>query len=89
MATKTFNIGEYAIGGRIRVTIQGEVIKIEALDWDTRKVVDSGTTMAGLHNTSYQLVNYLYHLTSSYHAENIIEWIGSKVDLNASKVWGI
>jgi len=88
MATKTFNIGEYAIGGRIKVTIQGKVIKIEALDWITREVVSTGTTLAGLHNTSEQLTNYLYDLTSSYYAEQIMDWIGDRVDLNKQALGG-
>jgi len=40
MKIKTFNIGEYAIGGRVQVERLGNgTYRVRCLDWDTRKLV--------------------------------------------------
>jgi len=80
-ATKTFKIGEYAIGGKINVKIAGKVILISAHDWTTNKVVSSGSTQIDQSNSRSQIDNYLNELTSSYYAEKILNWIISKVNL--------
>lgn len=66
---KTFKIGEYAIGGIIRVEIpkaKKKVWKVSALDWD------SGNTVAWAYCYSQEeLKDYLEELTTSYYADFI------------------
>jgi hypothetical protein len=81
MKTKTFKIGEYAIGGIIKVEIIGKIIKIKALDYFTKKEVSKGSVEATAENARYLIDKYLNNLTSYYYAEKIMEWIESKIVL--------
>jgi predicted 3-demethylubiquinone-9 3-methyltransferase (glyoxalase superfamily) len=81
MASKSFKIGESAIGGIIRVDITGKIIQVKALDYDTKKTVSSGTAMSTDTDIERKLDDYLNELTSYYHAEKIMEWIKSKIKL--------
>lgn len=81
-ATKTFKIGEYAIGGIIKVIITGKVILIKNLDWNTKEEVRSGSTIATERNARYQIMNYLEEVTSYYYADKITNWIESKISLS-------
>lgn len=72
---KDFKIGEYAIGGIIRVTINEEDVTIVPLDWDSKKPVRAEETS---DDESY-LWNVLFDLTSSYYAEQIMEYIKSEM----------
>lgn len=72
---KDFKIGEYAIGGIIRVTINEEDVTIVPLDWDSKKPVRVEETS---DDESY-LWNVLFDLTSSYYAEQIMEYIKSEM----------
>lgn len=74
--TKTFRIGEYAIGGIIRVSV-GDKVLIQALDWDTKKVV-AKKEFPTATVTRGEIDEYLNELTSSYHAEKILDWIFAK-----------
>jgi hypothetical protein len=79
--TKTFNIGEYAIGGRIKLTITSSVIRIQALDWNSKKVVMESDFNADQQGCDTQINNYLHELTSSYWADQVMQWIESKIEL--------
>jgi hypothetical protein len=79
--SKTFKIGEYAIGGIIQVNITGKVIIVQALDWNTKKEVSKGSAMSDEDNVRHKLTDYLNELTSHYYAEQIFDWIESNVDL--------
>ena len=64
MATKTFNIGEYAIGGRIKVDISNNAIAIKALDWNTKSIVmesgfDKINDWQGSYYSGRQIDNFL------------------------------
>lgn len=77
MATKTFNIGEYAVGGRIVVTVNAQEIKISAKDWDTKQVVEERTFPINADKFDVQL--YLEdEITSSYYTEKIMDFIYPK-----------
>ena len=86
-ATKTFNIGECAIGGRIQVNIQGKIIEVKALDWNTKKPVQTGTHQTDCENSRYVIKEFLEDLTTYYHAEKIFEWIESKVKIGPTFDW--
>ena len=81
MAQKTFKIGEYAIGGIITVRIVDTIVGINALDWNTKRVVMNDTfQIRGVYGPDFQHVdNYLNELTTCYYAGKILDWIKSKV----------
>lgn len=78
-ATKQFKIGERAVGGIIKVDIIGKIIHVQCLDWTSKKVVNSGTGETDDPDAYRKLWWYLGDVTSSYHADKILEWIKSKV----------
>jgi len=82
-ATKSFKIGEYAVGGIIRVEVKGKVIIIKALDYNTKEMLRAGSTTTDTQGVESQITDFLEELTSYYYAEKIMAWIKSKVDLNA------
>ena len=84
-ATKSFKIGEYAIGGIIRIDIKGKVIQIKALDYNTKEIVKQGTTTTEEYGVVSQIRDFLEELTSHYYAEKIMDWIEEKT--NFKKGW--
>jgi hypothetical protein len=80
-ATKSFKIGECAIGDIIRVDIQGKLIQVKALDWNTKKEVSSGSAMSDDDDCSRKIEDYLMDLTTCYFAGKIMEWIKSKLNV--------
>lgn len=80
-ATKTFKIGEYAVGGIVNVDITGKVILIKFLDWNSKETLVSGSTTSENLNSRYQISEFLNDNTSYHWAETILKWIESKVEL--------
>ena len=80
-----FKIGEYAVGGIIKVDIDnnsnvsGGEVAITALDWNTKQPVQ-GTRFVATNLNGID--NYLHELTSSYYAGKIMEWL--KENMNVS-----
>lgn len=87
MKTKTFKIGECAIGGIIKVQITGKVVLVQALDWDTKEVVSSGSCMTTDEDWDFKTERYLQDLSTYYYAEKIMEWINSKVKTSSFESW--
>jgi len=87
MATKSFKIGEYAIGGIIKVDINGKVIQVKALDYYSKNEVMSGSVMSDEYDAKRKLDNFLHELTSSYYAGKVMEWIESKVEIRNPYGW--
>ena len=87
MATKSFKIGEYAIGGIIKVNINVMVILVKALDYYSKKEVMSGSVMSDEYDAKRKLNNFLHELTSSYYAGKVMEWIESKVEIRNPYGW--
>ena len=81
MTTKQFKIGEYAVGGIIKVTIKGKLVQIEALDYFSKKQVSSGTCLSSDYDAYWKVQNYLNDLTTSYYTSKIMDWIVSKIIL--------
>lgn len=82
IATKQFKIGEYAVGGIIKVDISTDsqykmedfkIIKIQALDYNTKKPVNQEEIFGS--NELNKVTEYLNELTSSYYADIITKWI--------------
>ena len=83
-ASKQFKIGESAIGGIIVAIIVDNLVTIEARDWNTSKVVQEKSIGITDPNARQQVDEYLNELTSSYHAEKVMEYIESKTQLNSN-----
>jgi hypothetical protein len=80
-ATKSFKIGEYAVGGIIKVDVTGKVIQVKNLDWNTKEEVQSGSCMTYEPNARQKLMDYLEDVTSYFYAEKVMTWIQSIVTL--------
>jgi len=74
MATKTFKIGEYAVGGKIKVTIKPLVVTIQALDWNSNAVV-SEKEFVNIGGNYWRTKDFLEDLTSSYYADKVLQYI--------------
>lgn len=81
MAQKTFKIGEYAVGGIITVRIVDTVVDINALDWNTKRIVmNDQFQIRGVYEPDFhQVDNYLNELTSCYYADKILDWIKTHI----------
>ena len=96
MATKTFKIGEYAKGGIITVETTTKKVTIIGKDWDfstgSRRSSDQSNakefTRLEVNPTDNKAkrnaLEFLQDLTTSYYAEEILDWIESKVKLSTS-----
>ena len=82
MATKTFKIGEYAMGGIIQVQITGKIIQVFVKEWDTKEVLRTGTTSTQDEGVERKLSDFLNDVTTSYYAEKVMKWIKEKTGLN-------
>jgi hypothetical protein len=92
--TKTFKIGEYAVGGIIVAEINNDKVTIISKQWDTSagytkkssqknaKELSRNTTIASSNNSRWGIDTYLNMLTTSYYSGVILEWIESKIKLN-------
>jgi len=81
-ATKQFKLGEYCIGGIIKVDIIGKIILIKALDWNSKKEVMTGSYQTDIHDAHAVVDNFLNELTTYYYADKIMTWIKSKTKLS-------
>lgn len=82
MATKTFKIGEYAIGGIIQVRTTSDTINIDALDWNSNQKIMGREFRVKAMNVTNEIDSYLNELTSSYYAEKVFDFIKEKVNFN-------
>lgn len=69
---KSFRIGEYAIGGIIKVDKSPKIIRIQALDWDDNDVIRSKTFAKHDEDAMDMFLN---DLTSCYYADQILKYI--------------
>jgi hypothetical protein len=80
MAKETFKIGESCVGGIIEVIITGKVIQIKALDWQTKKVVKSGTADTTDPECKRKVDDFLTELTSYYFVQKVMKFIEDNVN---------
>lgn len=72
--TKQFKIGEYAIGGIIKVDVKGDKVVIDALDYSTKKPVPF--CMEQFHRKQeWDMYLCLTRLTTDYYADKILTHI--------------
>ena len=68
--TKTFKIGEYAIGGIIKIKKQGDLMEAQCFDWNNKLPING----VGCKTTSRgEMDNFLNEVTSCYYADKIME----------------
>jgi hypothetical protein len=91
--TKTFKIGEYAVGGIITVIINKGEITIINKEWDdsagfnkksnqsNAKELSRYIVMNNNDNAYIKLYDILNELTSHYYTEEIIKWINLKIKI--------
>ena len=96
--TKTWKLGEVAQGGIITVEITGKLVVVIGKEWDYSKGSNKGsdqskakeftrgTTTADASNAYRVTLEFLQDLTTSYYADQIMEWIQTKVKFQQS-VW--
>lgn len=80
MATKTFNIGECAIGGRIKVTTSKTKISISILDWETMKPIEGHSKSFSVQAGKRHVLNFLEDRTTFYWSSVISDWINANTD---------
>jgi hypothetical protein len=91
---KTWKIGEYSKGGVISVEINGKAINIIGKEWDYSKGTNKNSNQSNakeftrsiiLSNDSEaesKMFFFLTDLTTAYYADNVIQWIKSKIKIN-------
>lgn len=84
MKNKIFNIGEYAIGGRVKVTISDFTITIKCLDWDTRETVL--TAEFSISDKNHIGLWLECEVTTAYYSDKIMKWINDNVNTNINRM---
>ena len=81
--TKTFKIGEYAVGGIIKAQVKVRrgrlMVFLSCLDWDTKEMVSAIEVQANMSHTDRCIEEYL-NITSSYWDEKVKSWIDEAVE---------
>lgn len=83
MATKTFNIGECTIGGRIKVTTSKTKISISILDWETMKPIEGHSKSFSVQAGKRHVLNFLEDRTTFYWSSVISDWINANTNSNS------
>jgi len=90
MATKTFKIGESCRGGVITVTVNKKTVLIQAKEWDFSQGSSKGSNQSNAkewnrlevstnsNDAERQLDWFLFDLTTSYYAGEVMDWIKTK-----------
>ena len=85
--TKTFKIGEYAVGGTIRVSIPKTLttIKIDIIDsnYNTKKLINQYIYYSF---DRIRIDRDLFQITSSYWSDKILSWIHKNWHAQLAKI---
>lgn len=72
--TKTWNLGEYTIGGIIQTYVKpGEFVTVRTIDSETQAMIKHKLFRWPLDLFNVEV--YLNDLTTSYYASKIVEWM--------------
>ena len=100
MATKTWKIGEYMVGGVLTVETKGKKITIIGKDWDTSVGYSKGSNQSNAKeftrlqinaeesNAERKIMDFLEDLTTHYYSSVVCDWIKSKVTLQGKSWYG-
>ena len=81
MATKTFK-SEYHSGGIIKVTTDEKKKKVTFLVCDHEYSFDTNDSRA-----ETKIDAFLFEVTSSYYAEQILNWVKGKIKIETPSFW--
>lgn len=99
MAKKTWKLGEVCKGGIITVETTKTQVKVIAKEWDTSKGYNKGSDQSGAKEWNRLEVNlsdsgaekkvdwFLFDLTTSYWASEILDWIKTNVEFKTKGLW--
>jgi len=99
MATKTFKIGEYCKGGVITVETTAKKVAVIGKVWDYSKGSTKGSdqskakeftrleVMVDEPDARLNIDWFLFDLTTSYYADEVMKWIESKVSFKSEFTW--
>jgi hypothetical protein len=99
MATKTFKIGEYCKGGVITVETTAKKVTVIGKIWDYSKGSTKGSdqskakeftrleVMTDEPDAKSKIDWFLFDLTTSYYAGEVLDWIESKVSFKTEFQW--
>jgi hypothetical protein len=88
---KTWKIGEYAKGGVITAEVNDNVICIIGKEWDVTQGYKKSSNQSNAKefiritiskddsDAQRKMFMFLTDLTTAYYADNVIEWIKSKI----------
>ena len=91
MATKTFKIGEYCVGGVLSVEVTERKITIITKEWDFSAGSNKSSNQSNakeLHRIEVELKDYdafdklsdyLNVQTTSYYTDVVLKWVNSKI----------
>ena len=95
MATKTWKLGEVCKGGVITIETTKTQVKVIAKEWDYSKGSNKGSDQSNAKEWNRLEVNlsdnqaekkidwFLFDLTTSYWAGEILDWIKTKVEFKS------
>jgi len=77
--TKTFKIGKYSNFGKWRLTLDGQTLRVQGIDWTTDKVLEDLT----FHAQDFSNIEtFLVDNMTPYYAEKLMQWVNPKHDQN-------
>lgn len=98
-STHTWKLGEVCTGGIITVNIEDSKVRLILKEWDystgsrrssdqsKAEVLEHVTYNAEDHNAYREMIEQLGMWTTSYHAEKVMEWVMTKVNIRKSLFW--
>tara|TARA_B100000767_G_C19733353_1_gene522774 strand:- start:1411 stop:1710 length:300 start_codon:yes stop_codon:yes gene_type:complete len=99
MATKTWKLGEVCRGGIITVETKKNKVTIIGKEWDYNMGSRRGSNQSNAKeftrtevdfdndSSAREASDFLHDLTTSYHVDQIMKWVGSKVKVNRGLHW--
>ncbi len=82
--TKTFKIGEYAVGGIIKAQVKVRrgrlMVFLSCLDWNTKEMVSALEVQANMSHTDRYVEEYLENNTSYYWSDKVKSWVDQAVE---------
>lgn len=82
--TKTFKIGEYAVGGIIKAQVKVRrgrlMVFLSCLDWNTKEMVSALEVQANMSHTDRYVEEYLEDNTTPYWADKVKSWVDQAVE---------
>ena len=78
MATKLFKIGESSYYGKWRITIKGDNITVQGIDFKTNEVQEETSFTA---SEAEDLERLLTEVSTSYHADKMMEFVKKHINI--------